>query len=176
MLSVFRSTPDHCPVYIPILIHLFSYIRSQNVQPQQTFVKPGYLFQFQGDHIDLGAYGHQQVDRFAVLLDLWTNEAAYLENKRQVINLVIDRVAEIIVDIAKSIICFRHVTFHAQSNVFEYQTVFLIQLRLALLYILRLHCLGFIYSFSSFQTVTWKLITMFLTQKKRKGLHRFVPI
>ena len=34
--------------------------------------------------MDLAAYGHQQVDRFAILLDLWTNEAAYLENKRQV--------------------------------------------------------------------------------------------
>ena len=26
------------------------------------------------------------MDRFAVLLDLWTNEAAFLENKRQVSN------------------------------------------------------------------------------------------
>ena len=34
----------------------------------------------------MAAYGHQQVDRFAVLLDLWTNEVAYLENKRQVKN------------------------------------------------------------------------------------------
>ena len=34
--------------------------------------------------VDLPSYGHQQVDRFAVLLDLWSNEAAFLENKRQV--------------------------------------------------------------------------------------------
>ena len=54
------------------------------MQPWKSFGKLAYLFQFQGDHIDLAAYGHQQVDRFAVLLDLWTNEAAYLENKRQV--------------------------------------------------------------------------------------------
>ena len=40
--------------------------------------------QYNGDLVDLAAYGHQQVDRFAILLDLWTNEAAYLENKRQV--------------------------------------------------------------------------------------------
>lgn len=45
---------------------------------------------FQGDHIDLAAYGHQQVDRFAVLLDLWTNEAAYLENKRQLLDCYLE--------------------------------------------------------------------------------------
>ena len=34
--------------------------------------------------VDLTSYGHLPVDRFAVLLDLWTNEADFLENKRQV--------------------------------------------------------------------------------------------
>ena len=32
----------------------------------------------------IGSYRHQQVDRFAVLLDFWTNEAQYLECKKEV--------------------------------------------------------------------------------------------
>jgi hypothetical protein len=34
--------------------------------------------------VDISAYGHQNVDRFGVLVDIWSNEAIYLENKRQV--------------------------------------------------------------------------------------------
>ncbi|XP_068750634.1 uncharacterized protein [Montipora capricornis] len=69
---------------------------------------------FQGDRIDLGAYGHQKVDRFAVLLDLWTNEAAYLENKRQLVDCYLEayhhvfdpkekrRLAQVIVNVIHS--------------------------------------------------------------------------
>ena len=42
------------------------------------------MFQSQAADVDLPSYGHQQVDRFAVLLDLWANETAFLESKRQV--------------------------------------------------------------------------------------------
>ena len=34
--------------------------------------------------INLGEYSHQNVDRFAVLLDLWTNEVNFLEMKKLV--------------------------------------------------------------------------------------------
>ena len=37
-----------------------------------------------GNNFDLNAYGHEDVDRFGVILDLWTNETAFLENKRKV--------------------------------------------------------------------------------------------
>ncbi|XP_022108314.1 uncharacterized protein LOC110988792 isoform X2 [Acanthaster planci] len=40
--------------------------------------------------MDLPSYGHQQVDRFAVLLDLWSNEAAFLENKRQLLDVYLE--------------------------------------------------------------------------------------
>ncbi|KAJ8047612.1 hypothetical protein HOLleu_06654 [Holothuria leucospilota] len=40
--------------------------------------------------VDLPSYGHLPVDRFAVLLDLWTNEAAFLENKRQLIDVYVE--------------------------------------------------------------------------------------
>ncbi|XP_077868441.1 uncharacterized protein LOC100372084 [Saccoglossus kowalevskii] len=40
--------------------------------------------------VRMPAYGHQQVDRFAVLLDLWTNEAAFLENKRQLLDCYLE--------------------------------------------------------------------------------------
>ncbi|XP_077981616.1 uncharacterized protein LOC144436648 [Glandiceps talaboti] len=40
--------------------------------------------------VDMPMYGHQQVDRFAILLDLWTNEAAYLENKRQLLDCYVE--------------------------------------------------------------------------------------
>jgi hypothetical protein len=33
---------------------------------------------------DIPSYSHQEVDRFAVLLDLWSNHAAFLECKREV--------------------------------------------------------------------------------------------
>jgi len=33
---------------------------------------------------DIPSYAHQEVDRFGVLLDLWSNEAAYQECKREV--------------------------------------------------------------------------------------------
>ena len=45
---------------------------------------------FQGKNskeFDLNSYTRQNVDRFGVLLDLWTNEVAYLDNKRQVNSL-----------------------------------------------------------------------------------------
>ncbi|XP_033116530.1 uncharacterized protein LOC117116572, partial [Anneissia japonica] len=40
--------------------------------------------------VDLPSYGHLQIDRFAVLLDLWTNEAEYLENKRQLLDCYLE--------------------------------------------------------------------------------------
>ena len=33
---------------------------------------------------DIGSYGHQEVDRYGVLLDLWSNQAAFLECKKEV--------------------------------------------------------------------------------------------
>lgn len=33
---------------------------------------------------DIASYAHQDVDRFGILLDVWTNEAAFLERKREV--------------------------------------------------------------------------------------------
>ena len=32
----------------------------------------------------MSAYSHKEVDRFDILLDMWTNEACYLENKKLV--------------------------------------------------------------------------------------------
>ena len=37
--------------------------------------------------VDLGAYSHQNVDRFAVLLDIWTNEANFLEMKKNLLEI-----------------------------------------------------------------------------------------
>jgi hypothetical protein len=37
------------------------------------------------DDIDLAFYSHQNVDRFAALLDIWMNEVGFLEMKRQVL-------------------------------------------------------------------------------------------
>ena len=33
---------------------------------------------------DIASYAHQELDRFGVLLDLWSNEAAFMETKREV--------------------------------------------------------------------------------------------
>ena len=34
--------------------------------------------------LDVTGLSHQEVDRFAILLDMWTQEACYLENKKLV--------------------------------------------------------------------------------------------
>jgi hypothetical protein len=36
---------------------------------------------------DISGYAHQEVDRFAVLLDVWSNEAAFLQCKKEVMFL-----------------------------------------------------------------------------------------
>ncbi len=33
---------------------------------------------------DISSYSHQELDRFAVLLDVWNHHAAFLESKREV--------------------------------------------------------------------------------------------
>lgn len=38
----------------------------------------------QEDTINVGLYSHQNVDRFSVLLDIWTNEVNFLEMKKNV--------------------------------------------------------------------------------------------
>ncbi|XP_064633719.1 uncharacterized protein LOC135491668 [Lineus longissimus] len=39
---------------------------------------------------DIPSYGHQEVDRFGILLDLWTNEAAYLECKKGLLDCYVE--------------------------------------------------------------------------------------
>ncbi|XP_021364139.1 uncharacterized protein LOC110457263 isoform X2 [Mizuhopecten yessoensis] len=39
---------------------------------------------------DIASYAHQEVDRFGVLMDLWTNEAAYQECKRELLDCYIE--------------------------------------------------------------------------------------
>ena len=46
------------------------------------------LQKVQKEDLDLAEYAHREVDRFAVLLDLWTCEQNFLFNKRKVIALV----------------------------------------------------------------------------------------
>ena len=40
-----------------------------------------------GGEFNLGGYAHQEVDRFAVLLDIWSNEAAFLQSKKEVMKV-----------------------------------------------------------------------------------------
>eukprot|EP00057_Strongylocentrotus_purpuratus_P016364 XP_011670838.1 PREDICTED: uncharacterized protein LOC105441433 [Strongylocentrotus purpuratus] len=42
------------------------------------------------DNVDIPGYGHSLVDRHAILLDLWTNEAEFLENKRQLLDVYLE--------------------------------------------------------------------------------------
>lgn len=49
----------------------------------------GYIFfvlslQPQHGDVEIASYSHNDIDRFAVLLDLWSNEAAFLECKKEV--------------------------------------------------------------------------------------------
>ncbi|KAL5014657.1 hypothetical protein ScPMuIL_008927 [Solemya velum] len=74
---------------------------------------------------DIGSYAHQEVDRFGVLLDFWSNEAAFLECKRELIDCyieayqhVFDRderraLAQLITDIM-----FKRPRFDTDSNYF----------------------------------------------------------
>ena len=38
----------------------------------------------QAGDFDISSYAHQEVDRYGILMDLWTNEAAFLEAKKNV--------------------------------------------------------------------------------------------
>ena len=42
----------------------------------------------QENNINLNEYAHQNVDRFAVLMDAWTNEVNFLEMKKNVGTLI----------------------------------------------------------------------------------------
>ncbi|XP_048579860.1 uncharacterized protein LOC5511107 isoform X2 [Nematostella vectensis] len=61
-------------------------VASHFITKDKEFRNPKPSAKYRGDHLDIASYSHQQIDRFAVLLDLWTNEAAYLENKRQLLD------------------------------------------------------------------------------------------
>ena len=37
-----------------------------------------------GGDFQINGYGHQEIDRFGILLDLWTNEATFLDAKKEV--------------------------------------------------------------------------------------------
>ncbi|XP_076118208.1 uncharacterized protein LOC143085614 isoform X2 [Mytilus galloprovincialis] len=39
---------------------------------------------------DIASYAHQELDRFGVLLDLWSNEAAFMESKRELMDCYIE--------------------------------------------------------------------------------------
>ena len=75
--------------------------------------------------INLAAYSHQNVDRFAVLLDIWTNEANFLEMKKNLLEIyyevyqnVFDKyekrnIAQIITNIM-----YQRVRFDLEANYF----------------------------------------------------------
>ncbi|XP_074645051.1 uncharacterized protein LOC141901606 isoform X2 [Tubulanus polymorphus] len=46
--------------------------------------------QAQAGDFDIPNYAHQEVDRFSILLDLWNNEATYMEAKRQLIDCYVE--------------------------------------------------------------------------------------
>lgn len=39
---------------------------------------------------DIASYAHQELDRFGVLLDLWSNEAAFMESKRELLDCYVE--------------------------------------------------------------------------------------
>ncbi|GFS24937.1 coiled-coil domain-containing protein 162-like, partial [Elysia marginata] len=49
-------------------------------------LEPIHCLQHQAGDFDIPSYGHQDVDRFGVLMDAWTHEAAFLECKRELID------------------------------------------------------------------------------------------
>jgi len=51
---------------------------------RRSVAEKGFFSKIQKEEVDLAEYAHREVDRFAVLLDLWTCEQNFLINKRKV--------------------------------------------------------------------------------------------
>ncbi|RUS70525.1 hypothetical protein EGW08_021713, partial [Elysia chlorotica] len=67
-----------------ICSHYIERDRDRRVGMRHTGSSRGHTYQA-GD-FDIPSYGHQEVDRFGVLMDAWTHEAAFLECKRELID------------------------------------------------------------------------------------------
>ncbi|CAH3180891.1 unnamed protein product [Porites lobata] len=93
-----------------------------------------------GDHIDLAAYGHQQVDRFAALLDLWTNEVAYLENKRQLLDCYLEAYHHVLDIKEKNRLAQVMINVMQSRPRFDFTADYFVKIYRAECVCLRLHC------------------------------------
>ena len=69
-----------CGYKLNLLISPFS-IHPSSTSSSPSSIQPS---SSASHNLDIGAYSHQHVDRFAVLLDLWTEEAQFLQSKMKV--------------------------------------------------------------------------------------------
>lgn len=75
-----RSTQAKVYIIIAVTYRVFCQLwRAVLVIPLISFPQDS-----SSSSLDISGYGHTEVDRFDILLDLWTNEACYLENKKLV--------------------------------------------------------------------------------------------
>lgn len=67
-------------------------IRNQSKvnRPSETARRRASMMNQGPGDFDIASYAHQELDRFGVLLDLWSNEAAFMEAKRELLDCYIE--------------------------------------------------------------------------------------
>ncbi|XP_028417505.1 uncharacterized protein LOC114541907 [Dendronephthya gigantea] len=95
---------------------------------------------FKYSDVDISSYGHQNVDRFGVLLDVWSNEAIYQENKRQLLDTYFEAYQHTFNPNDKRNLAQVMVNILHQRPRFDFNEPYLVKLYRAENICLRLHC------------------------------------
>ena len=64
-------------------------VASHFIEKSTFFSRPKDSFD-KSKKVDIDAYSNQSIDRFAILLDLWVNEAEFLESKQQLLDCYLE--------------------------------------------------------------------------------------
>ncbi|EDO39453.1 predicted protein [Nematostella vectensis] len=115
-------------------------VASHFITKDKEFRNPKPSAKYRGDHLDIASYSHQQIDRFAVLLDLWTNEAAYLENKRQLLDCYFEAYQHVFDASEKKNLAQVMTNVVSMRPRFDFTADYLVRIYRAECVNLRLHC------------------------------------
>ncbi|XP_071476027.1 uncharacterized protein [Diadema antillarum] len=92
------------------------------------------------DDVDIPSFGHSLVDRFAILLDLWTNEAEFLENKRQLLDVYLEAYHNVFDMHEKRLLAQEMANVMGRRPRFDFQAKYFVQTYRMESRCLKLHC------------------------------------
>lgn len=76
-------------LHLRILEQELILVASHFIEKSTFFSRPKDSFD-KSKKVDIDAYSNQSIDRFAILLDLWVNEAEFLESKQQLLDCYLE--------------------------------------------------------------------------------------